>query len=251
MLALELCLEQLQNLQPKLKIGNCPALMTSLPLKKSGLKIQPLSKDTLQDRVYQQVAELILDGSIVPGQMVTVHSLSSAFKVSPMPVREALRRLTAENALTVVSGRSIGIPPLSRERLFDLKNVRLEVEATMAAWAAELISNAALEELKQHLKTLENADIASDPSSYVRANRAFHFVIYQAANSPIMLNIIKSLWLQISPYFHLLHDSGNYSTANERHKEMFQALQQRDAKTMRASVQADIEAAYQVLTALL
>ena len=127
--------------------------MTSLPLKKSGLEIQPLSKDTLQDRVYQQVAELILDGSIVPGQMVTVHSLANAFKVSPMPVREALRRLTAENALTVVSGRSIGIPPLSRERLFDLKNVRMEVEATTAAWAAERISDAALEELKQHLVT--------------------------------------------------------------------------------------------------
>lgn len=235
----------------EMRIGKCLALMTSLPLKKSGLEIQPLSKDTLQDRVYQQVAELILDGSIVPGQMVTVHSLANAFKVSPMPVREALRRLTAENALTVVSGRSIGIPPLSRERLFDLKNVRMEVEATTAAWAAERISDAALEELKQHLVTLEKADIASDPSSYVRANHAFHFIIYRSANSPIMLNIIESLWLQISPYFHLLHDSGNYSTANERHREMFQALQQRDAKTMRASVQADIEAAYQVLTGLL
>jgi DNA-binding GntR family transcriptional regulator len=179
--------------------------MTSLPLKKSKLEIQPLSKDTLQDRVYKQVAELILDGSIVPGQIVTVQSLASAFNVSPMPVREALRRLTAENALTVVSGRSIGIPPLSQERLFDLTNVRLEVEATMVAWAAELISDAALEDLKQHLDTLEKADIASDPSSYVRANQAFHFVIYRAANSPIMLNIIGSLWLQISPYFHLLH----------------------------------------------
>jgi len=36
--------------------------------------------------------------------MVTVQSLADAFGVSPMPVREALRRLTAANALTVVSG---------------------------------------------------------------------------------------------------------------------------------------------------
>jgi DNA-binding GntR family transcriptional regulator len=225
--------------------------MTNLPLKKSGLEIQPLSKDTLQDRVYQQVAELILDGSIVPGQMVTVQSLASAFRVSPMPVREALRRLTAESALTVVSGRSIGIPPLSRERLIDLTKVRLEIEATTAAWATERISVGAIEGLRQHLDTLEKSDMASDASSYVRANHAFHFAIYRAANSPIMLNIVESLWLQISPYFHLLHDSGNYSTANERHREMFQALQRGDAKAMRASVRADIEDAYQVLTELL
>lgn len=225
--------------------------MTLLPFTKSGAEIQPLSKETLQDRVYRQVVELILDGSIVPGAMVTVQSLADVFKVSPMPVREALRRLTAENALTVVSGRSMGIPPLSRERLTDLKNVRLEVEATAAAWAAERIDDAALEDLKQHLETLENADATSDPSTYVRANHAFHFAIYRAAASPIMLHIIEALWLQISPYFHLLHDSGNYSTANERHREMYRALQQRDADTIRASTRADIEAAYQVLIGLL
>ncbi len=63
----------------------------------------------------------------------TVQSLADAFGVSPMPVREALRRLTAANALTVVSGRSIGIPALSRERLTDLRNVRFEIEAMIAS----------------------------------------------------------------------------------------------------------------------
>ncbi|MGT2468783.1 GntR family transcriptional regulator [Mesorhizobium atlanticum] len=49
-----------------------------------------------------------------------MQSLADAFGIGPMPVREALRRLTAANALTVVSGRSIGIPPLSRSRLTDI-----------------------------------------------------------------------------------------------------------------------------------
>jgi len=68
-----------------------------------GLQVPPLSKETLQEQVFRHVTELILDGSIVPGEMVTVQSLADAFGVSPMPVREALRRLTAANALTVVS----------------------------------------------------------------------------------------------------------------------------------------------------
>jgi len=225
--------------------------MTGLLTRKSGIEIQPLSRETLQDRVYRQVTELILDGSIVPGEMVTVQSLADAFKVSPMPVREALRRLTAENALTVVSGRSMGIPPLSRERLTDLRNVRFELEATAAAWAAERIGDAALDELRHHLNAMEKADQQADVSSYVRANHGFHFAIYRAAESEIMLHIIETLWLQISPYFHLLHDSGNFSMANQRHNEMFSALQQRDADAVRASIRADIEAAYQVLIGLL
>lgn len=47
-----------------------------------------------------------------------------------MPVREALHRLVAEKALTVVAGRSVGIPPLSIERLKDLKRVRVEIEGS-------------------------------------------------------------------------------------------------------------------------
>lgn len=225
--------------------------MSGLAFRKSGAEIQPLSRDTLQDRVYRQVTELILEGSIVPGEMVTVQSLADAFKVSPMPVREALRRLTAENALTVVSGRSMGIPALNRERLTDLKNVRLDIEASAAAWAAERVDKPTLEELRRHLDALERADLESDSASYVRANHAFHFAIYRAAESPIMLQIIETLWLQISPYFHLLHDSGNFSMANERHNEMFDALCKGDPESIRASVRADIEAAYSVLVDLL
>lgn len=60
------------------------------------LPFAPAPRETLQDYVYQRVKELILTGDIAPGQSVTFNSLASAFAVSHMPVREALRRLVAE-----------------------------------------------------------------------------------------------------------------------------------------------------------
>ncbi|MER9631042.1 GntR family transcriptional regulator [Mesorhizobium sp. M0296] len=225
--------------------------MAGAAFRKPGVEITPLSRETLQDRVYRHVTELILDGSIVPGEMVTVQSLADAFGVSPMPVREALRRLSAANALMVVSGRSIGIPALSRARLIDLRNVRFEIEAIAAAWAAERMDDASVALLRQHLDALEQANAAGDVKSYLRANYAFHFSIYRAAGSENMLNIIENLWLQISPYFNMLHDSGNYSTANQHHQQMFAALRDRNAEAIRAAVRADIDAAFTVLIKLL
>lgn len=213
--------------------------------------IVPLSKETLQDQVFRHVTELILDGSIVPGEMVTVQSLADAFGVSPMPVREALRRLTAANALTVVSGRSIGIPPLTRARLTDLRNVRFEIEAIAAGWAAERCNDEVLSDLRHHLVALESANAAGDVKAYVRTNYAFHFSIYRAAQSENMLKIIENLWLQISPYFNMLHDSGNYSTANEHHQEMVAALANGDVASVQEAIRADIDAAYRVLIRLL
>ncbi|MER9134299.1 GntR family transcriptional regulator [Mesorhizobium sp. M0768] len=225
--------------------------MAGAAFRKPGVEITPLSRETLQDRVYRHVTELILDGSIVPGEMVTVQSLADAFGVSPMPVREALRRLSAANALMVVSGRSIGIPALSRARLIDLRNVRFEIEAIAAAWAAERMDDPSVALLSQHLDALEQANAAGDVKSYLRANYAFHFSIYRAAGSENMLNIIENLWLQISPYFNMLHDSGNYSTANQHHQQMFAALRDRNAEAVRAAVRADIDAAFTVLIKLL
>ncbi|MER8407865.1 FCD domain-containing protein [Mesorhizobium sp. M0185] len=49
-----------------------------------------------------------------------------------------------------------------------------------------------------------------------------------------MLNIIENLWLQISSYFNMLHDSGNYSTANQHHQQMFAALRDRNTEAVRA-----------------
>ncbi|MHA6688677.1 GntR family transcriptional regulator [Mesorhizobium sp. A556] len=206
-----------------------------------------MSKETLQDQVFRHVSELILDGSIVPGEMVTVQSLADAFGVSPMPVREALRRLTAANALTVVSGRSIGIPALSRARLTDLRNVRFEIEAIAAGWAAQRRDDAELATLARHLEELESANAAGNVKAYLRANYAFHFSIYRATRSENLLNIIENLWLQISPYFNMLHGSGNYSTANQRHREMFSAMRDRNVESIMQAVRADIDAAYEVL----
>jgi len=92
------------------------------------LPVRPVAKETVLDQVYRQIRDLILDGEIEPGHSVTIQSLADAFGVSAMPVREALHRLTAEKALTVIAGRSVGIAPLSLERLGDLRQVRLEIE---------------------------------------------------------------------------------------------------------------------------
>jgi DNA-binding GntR family transcriptional regulator len=215
------------------------------------LPARPIAKETLQDQVFRQMSDLILNGEIAPGQTVTIQAMADAFGVSAMPVREALHRLTAAKALTVVSGRSIGIPPLTAGRLLDLKRVRVEVEGLAGAWAAGRATATAVAELETALDTLSEAARAGDVRSYLRANRLLHFTIYRAAGSDVLIAIIESLWLQISPFFHLLHASGNYVASNREHRQMLRALRQGDADRLRASVVADIEAATKVLLAQL
>lgn len=215
------------------------------------LPMARVSRDTLQERVFRRLSDLILDGEIAPGQLVTIQALADAFGVSAMPVREALKRLTAANALTVVSGRSIGIPPLSAGRLEDLRRVRIEVESIAAEWAAEKIDADSIATLDSLLKDMKRATKKGDVKGYLHGNRAFHFEVYRAAGSETLLAIIENLWLQISPYFNLLHGSGNYAAANEQHEAILDAIRAGDKSALKAAVRADIDGAYGVLMALL
>ncbi len=217
---------------------------------RSALPVARAPRNTLQDHVYRQLCELILNGEIAPGQLITIQALADAFGISAMPVREALQRLTAARVLTVISGRSIGIPPLSDERLSDLRRVRVELESLAAVWATPIISDAEIEQLQECVTAMEEAVRSGDNKQYLRWNRAFHFGIYRAAGSEALLAIIETLWLQISPYFHLLDASGNYLKANKQHELMLAALRARDGAAVSVALRDDIDAAYQVLASL-
>jgi DNA-binding GntR family transcriptional regulator len=214
------------------------------------LPVTRLPKGTLQDHVYRQLCEMILSGEIAPGQLVTIQALSDAFGVSAMPVREALQRLTAAKVLTVISSRSIGIPLLTKERLLDLKKVRLEVERLAAEWAVTRIDETEIAKLDDLIGKMATAALG-DRKDYVRYNREFHFTIYRAARSDALYAIIENLWLQISPYFHLLHESGNYHTSNAQHELMLSGLKAHDSAAVGQGVRNDIEAASKVLLGLL
>jgi len=214
-------------------------------------QVSPIPRETLQDHVYRQLTDLILDGEIVPGELVTIQRLADAFGTSAMPVREALKRLTAANVLTVVSGRSIGIPPLSADRLTDLRLVRREIEPLAAGWAVGKAGPEDIAELEARFEEMKRAIAEGDIRTFLRANRAFHFCIYRAAGSPTLDTIIETLWLQISPYFNMLARSGKASVNNIEHEAMLKALETGDVEAMRESLRQDIDLGCEVIRKLL
>ncbi|MBV9747339.1 MAG: GntR family transcriptional regulator [Acetobacteraceae bacterium] len=224
-----------------------------MPLARSDkvLPFRPVPRETVQARVHGQLVAMILDGEIEPGQTVTITALSEVFGVSAMPVREALHRLTAAGALTNLVGRSVGIPPLSVERLLDLKRVRVEIEGLAAEWAARNATDALLAQLDEMIARMSGFAADDEAKAFLPVNREFHFAVYAASGSEALLAVIENLWLQIGPYLSLLRGSGNWGGANRQHQLLRRALEHADGGAARAAVRADIEEAARILVKLL
>lgn len=208
---------------------------------------KPIQRDKLHDQVYDRLCMLLREGEFTPGEAVRVAHVAEAFGVSAMPVREALTRLLAIGVVANVSGRSVGVPALGYDELTDLRNVRLEVEALAVRWAVRNRDDAFLVELEKLLERLESTERSGDVRGYVKANYEFHLRIYQQSHSPVLIDIIDTLWLRVSPHLFQLEREDQYKVSNSHHRKIVRSIRDGDEKGAADALIDDISDAYDVL----
>src|SRR5262245_60852792 len=103
------------------------------------LEMPKLQRNTLNEEVYEQLKHALMTGRIAPGSTMTIRSLAKSFGISPMPVREALRRLVAEHVLVLLPNRSVSLPIITRERFREITRIRTSLEGLAAEEATPLV----------------------------------------------------------------------------------------------------------------
>lgn len=200
-----------------------------------------ITHQTLNEKAYNEIRNSLMSGLLAPGQVLTIRGLAAMYGISATPIREALKQLVAEQALEVLPNRSIIVPTLTREKFLELRNIRLALEGMCAEIAAPSLGGSRLRKLEGLVQRMEAALASGDGSSYLRQNEAFHFTIYKAARSPILLGYIERLWMQVGPYFHFLFQGSSFSEdANEAHIAVLKAIRSRDPAAVKLAVRNDI-----------
>src|SRR5690606_32781218 len=143
------------------------------------LRIRPAAaRKTIQEVVYQRLGYALMTGQFDPGQALTISYLSELFGTSHMPVREALRRLTAENALETTTTGSSMVPLVTRGRLDDLCSVRALLEGAAGARALPNIDPPMLRSLEHNIDDHAAAGAEGRIAIMLQKNQEFHFTIY-------------------------------------------------------------------------
>jgi len=217
----------------------------------------PVERDTMQERVYLELRQALMCGHFSPGEALIVRSLSDQFGTSHMPVRDALSRLVAEQALEVLPSRSVAVPVLSRERCADIQETRELLEGRAGALAAAEIEEGDIVALRALDLDMHAAIESRDVEGYVAANWRFHFTLYALSRRPVMLRMIESLWLQIGPSLRGCMDDVarapaiDHQLTVDHHAEMLAALSRRDAEGVRRAVAEDLRGLTDYLLATL
>jgi len=194
----------------------------------------------VHEQVYSTLCDSILAGEFVPGVSVTLRGIAEKLGVSPMPVREAIRRLVAEGALDVLKNRRVCIAPMTLDRLQELYHARLALEPQLALSAMDSLSKKDIRGLQEIDDELNQSLFSGDVDTYIRCNRRFHFGIYERANSPVLCPLVRSLWLQFAPLTRIVFGRIGTELIQDFHADAIIALNEGDREKFSSAIESDI-----------
>lgn len=212
---------------------------------------EPISTTTLGGEVYDALCLALLNGTLQPGQPISIRDLAAAFSTSPMPVREAIRRLEAQGVLEARHGRAVTVPDLTAEDVQEIYTIRIALETLAAARAAEMATPEQLADIETIYDDMNTRHDRGDYPGFMETNHDFHMAIYRAAGNKRLVQQIYPHWLRITPFLWSLVEKRHLRFSMDRHREALDALKRRDSAALARAIRGDIEEAMRKLIALL
>jgi DNA-binding GntR family transcriptional regulator len=164
------------------------------------------SHRTLNEMIFQQLREAILDGELLPGEHLVQDDLAQKLGVSRIPVREAISRLQADGLVTVVPHKGAVVSSFTLEDLEQVYMLRSLLEGKAASIAAQRTHPDSLAALRRVLadtkRCLECADKgeAAEQATLCNCNRDFHLAIAHASGIKLLYTMIEKLWESFPRY---------------------------------------------------
>ena len=184
----------------------------------------------LRDVVFNTLRQAILYGRLQPGERLMEITLANQLGVSRTPVREAIRKLEIEGLVLMIPRKGAQVAPITEKDLNDVLEVRLGLEELAMHCACERVDSEQLRAISSAQKKFEASLKTNGLADLAKADEDFHELIYQATSNRRLIQMINNLREQMYRYrIEYLKDLNVGETLNDEHKELYNALRERDA----------------------
>jgi DNA-binding GntR family transcriptional regulator len=199
------------------------------------------------ERVFRLLRNEIMFGELQPGQSLTIRGIAEKYNVSMTPAREAVRRLSAEGALTLSKTSRVSTPVLGMDRIEELASLRALLEPELASRALPRVHSTLIDRLTRINSVVDQMAVKRDAVGYIRANIEFHRTLYLRAQAPAILAMAETVWLQMGPTMGSLYSRLQRQGASDNHRAALSALHAGDEPGLRLAIRADVTTGLRML----
>ena len=206
--------------------------------------LTPIKKKRVSDMAIEQINQLLSSGHLEPGDTLpSERKLMEKFKISRVPVREALRVLEMMGVVEVKPGRGIYVTdpenslfsPLrqwlsvQKETLVDHFEVRLLIEPRAAAFCAERASKEQIKAMKKCLGRFFEAQAENKLVDMIRADTQLHQLIAVATGNRTLATLMSTFTnALLEGWKASLRTEGRGKKTVEEHASIVEAIEKKD-----------------------
>lgn len=201
-----------------------------------------VTHSTLNQRVYNQLREMILTGDLATGSPIEERRLAEEMQVSRTPLREAISQLVTEGIIEYRPYRGNLVRRFNAKQVQDLYQVRKALEALAMRLAIRKLSQEHIEKIRHILDDAQTALDRGDIEGYNESDRRFHQIIVEITDNETLIDALNRLSAQIQLVRFMANTDPSVvqRTAKER-PLILAALEARDADRAAQLMEAHIE----------
>jgi len=192
---------------------------------------------------YDYLRDRILSGSVPGGTPIVPQKVADDLNVSRIPVRDALKHLSAEGLVTVGANRRVVVTNMTLEDVKEIFYMRAVLEGLAARTAAPELSDAVLSRLATLADHMENVETRT--SEWLPMHEEFHATLCRQAGMPRLQRELERLRTAVAPYLRVfLATHGMGELRGSKHRSLVAALRKRNSALAEAAVREHIERAF-------
>ncbi|MBZ5650020.1 MAG: GntR family transcriptional regulator [Acidobacteriia bacterium] len=189
-----------------------------------------IPRQSLTSAVADRLRDQIIRGDIPEGSRLRQNTIAAQYRVSRIPVREALRQLDAEGLITIVPNRGALVPELLPDDIEELFSIRALLEPAVLRVSIPRLTDAVLSKAEAVLGKFESELRKEEHiGNWGRLNWQFHSLLYSGANRPHFLSIIRNVNHNGERYTRLqLFLTHGMKRANDEHHRILEFCRKRE-----------------------
>jgi DNA-binding GntR family transcriptional regulator len=197
---------------------------------------------SLTDEIVDIIRDRILKGEYRIGEKIKENQIATEFKVSRTPIREAFKQLENEGLIDYVPNRGCFAKGFTRQDIEDIYAVRKALELMAVEWAVSRISGEQIAALQEQSELMEFYTERKDSDKVLELNSAYHNIIYDAAGSRFMAQILRSYKEYIEQTRKvILYEQTYLEEILKEHKKVLDAIIARDVEGAKKAMGEHLE----------
>jgi DNA-binding GntR family transcriptional regulator len=146
---------------------------------------------------YELIRSRIVDATYGPGYRLVLEQLAREFGFSPVPVREAIRRLEAEGYVEFIRNVGARVAHIDTERYGQAMQTLALLEGYATALAAPRMRKSDLKAARDVNRRMAEALNSFDPAGFTALNHDFHQVILERCPNTYVRGLAASEWARL------------------------------------------------------